>query len=497
MTTGDRPQSPAAETLADQFRQTRAREVFRLALEVANEVIGFDAHRIYLAFRDKSELIWRYQDDYAGPPELEAEKERSHDYAQRLRESGGRRAHFQEDEDSRWKILARIRIRGQARGYLAVARHQLGRFTRTEAYHLGAVVRLLERALADEEAYQLLQRLHLAFLDGRILLRHLSREEVYRAYLLKALEVCHACSPDQVPDARGRPPTSPWEEPVVRVTVKVLTNNKRSLRHAAFVSTTQEECGLDLRHHPYDLPERGAHPESIAAEAVVRRRTVVTNNYLFYPNKKRLFDDSECHISAPILAGRTSCRGVLSVETARVGAYRLPHTAALTLLAAHLCGPLGLAGEQDALPGPSELLGEAFRRLRTVTTREDLVEVLGDTLVKCGYDRVLVSEYREPAREVYGLRRWPAAGDGPLPRWHVERHGRVPECLAAVTRHERVVRHPPRGGRRGPGGAGRSPSSPSWTTTGGRPGWSAPPGATGRRSARWTGGSSATSAARS
>ena len=69
------------DTQADDFT-TRVRDrdlplastVLGLALHVANDVIPFEFHRVYLAWKDQSELVWHFRHGFMQPESEDYER---------------------------------------------------------------------------------------------------------------------------------------------------------------------------------------------------------------------------------------------------------------------------------------------------------------------------------------------------------------------------------------------------------------------------------------
>jgi signal transduction histidine kinase len=439
--------APPVEPQASRFQQEYGVEALGMALVVANDVVGFDGHRIYLRFWDASDLMWSFSEGYYAEQELSEAREFSEQCDKRLLEEGRRFVQFQKEDSKSWIGLFRLSLPGRAEGYLAVRRRS-GRFSTTERYHLRMAGALLQRALLDRADFALLRRLHLSFLDQKILLRNATLPQLCQRYLEKALYVCHGCPSEAVPNSSTPPattPPKPWEcRGTIRATVKVPTPNWMALKHEAHVSTSTEESRRNLSSYVYNLGPQDC-PESIAAEVFGSRRTVRTLDYQNYPNKVRVYHDTECHLSAPIVAGRDRCRGVLSVETTEPDAYRDVHVAALTLLAAHLAWPLRQARGRSAIHEKIDRFSERVRQLRSETGLESLLGVLKDSLVDLGYGRGLLSKVDHQRREVVGTIAW---GDEKMEAVreqtcrHFDRDRDDCQVLAVLTGKEVVIHQP-------------------------------------------------------
>ena len=316
----------------------------RLALQIANDVIPFEQHRVYLFWQDESEALWSFPTGFFKGTEEELEVSRT--FEKQLHDSG--RPVFQAKPAEKWMSLLRVEVPGEAVGHLAIGRKKSGKYTRNELYHLRLVAQLIRGALSSKKNAELLRRLHLNFLDGRTLLQELTPKEILAEYLQKAVHVCHGISVDDFERAKNGDigATKGW---VIRPTAKRITPNRMALLISAYDSTERGEWTKERTDFVYPSGEEGQKPESIAAHVYLHQRLYLTNDYQNCPLVNSLrFDNTKSHMSAAMVAGHALCAGVLTIETSKPDAYSRMAGAAFALLAAHAFWPFSRASRREA-----------------------------------------------------------------------------------------------------------------------------------------------------
>ncbi len=394
--------APSFEEIAD--------EVLDLALQVANDVIPFDGHRVYLTHVE-AERVWHFtrRFNFEGP-DLERELGRSRRMFEQIRV---RAACRQLVEHERHNLLCRIELPDHGYGYLSLSRpvHRSGTgettakncFSPVEVYHLQMVAALVEQALRDKEL-ALLRRLHLNFLDGRMLIQSGSFEEIVRQYLYKAAHLCHEMHEEDFQEGRAGPPRA-----VVRLTFKQVNNNRTALGIVDALSSRSGEWDGQTRKD-YPLPESNSLAESFAARAYLTRQTQQTNRYADeVAAAYRVFPDTTKHISSPVVAGDREPLGVLSIETTTSEDYPPMYGPALTLLAAHAYWPLWRAWERETVSRKAEFFSDELLELRSETTEANLIQAFRARLQRLGYARGLFSRVDHRGQMIHGYLAW---GDG-------------------------------------------------------------------------------------
>lgn len=380
---------------ADRDLLSRLERILQLALQVANDVIPFDAHRVYVSSATM-ERTWNYQSGFIEGEDAEHELQRSRAFAQRL--DGGKLG--VEIEENRRKIyLTPLRLDPlKGLGYLAVAR-RVGAvrsgtviqnqaavsFTKPEIHQLRLVARLIELALATEEVEALLRRLHLLFLDQRTLLQVHDFSYVLREYLYKAAHLCHGIQLEAWDTETEPALTQPADK--VRLTVKLINETGSALVAWQCLSNDPSEWTETQRAKVYPLPNSEQDPISFAATAYLTCRVACTNNYQQEVHETyRVFPDTSRHMSAPIVAGPGRVLGVLSVETNEGPEYTTAMQAAFTLLAAHAAWPISRAYQEDDSSRQAGIFAGELS-LRSGTTERQLLETFGKKLDELGYHR--------------------------------------------------------------------------------------------------------------
>lgn len=418
-------------SLADVIRRDAGHDVFELALQVANDVVAFEAHRIFLHVSghggkgdsaangpsEDSALVWEFSSGFFAGEAFQRELDRSWHYFKRLRHENAEVVQIPDTDklsvSGRWICVLRLTADDGADGYLAVARRKRGKFTDTECYHLKMIVHLIRAGLASLDASEVLRRLHLSFLDQRTLLPELPIKELLDEYLRKAVEVCHAVSGDWLESRSGKAHTDQASPSgVIRLTAKLPTDSLTALEIRACGSTQPHEWTDELKKALYVLPapQSNTPAESIAARVYQDQRHYYTPDYQnVRQHNRRLFTDSQCHMTAPIVCGRDKCHGVVSIETTLSKAYQPAEVAAFTLLAAHLARPLERARERETDERKRKAFHDTLAEFRHDASEDRLRDQLISGLERLQYQRGLISRVDWNARRVDGQRAWGGA----------------------------------------------------------------------------------------
>ena len=382
----------------------------RILLDVANEVIPFDGHRVYLrSLNGDGEDVWHF---HRGFIDSECETDRCRALMAEVESSKSERCRCTRtqkewtglsDQDKYFTslnfdfVVCVVRFRfDSAEGFVAIARDfSRGDFSPVECRQLTSAARLLEAAVArpDGPHYQLLKRLQ-CFLDQRTLLQDSPSEKVLEAYIQKVAVLCHPqlFDPTHPEFDRNHNP-----EHTIRIDLKRVSPNHTVMRiENTFFSTNPDEwrqCpnGSDIPRHetPYLLSEEN----SIATRVFKTCEPVFEDDYQASELKAiRLFSDTRRHISAPIVAGhgKNECLGVLTIETTDPDAYSDVVTAAVALLAGHAFWPLDRARKrEDADSKAREVIqvGVTKGEFREQATEDGIIASLQDGLEKLRYRR--------------------------------------------------------------------------------------------------------------
>lgn len=400
--------------------------IFERALYVANDVLAFDAHRVFVENTGSDQqLEWQFpkgiksgtfpdQDKHLAAlknvdpppttmPQLDPERrklvveEPARGVAAPPEPQNGRyycQALFElpiyEPACPERPSAARRELKSVI-GFLSISRREGGGYSEIEAHHLKQVATLIEdeyrtvaTASTDEDRARggVLNRLRLNLDYRRKFLQTANKDEVTREFLMKTVRVIH---PDCKSDALGtnqRPPTAHCDDAIHPV-VKLLETSGTQLSLDGWLSTRPELWAQPMRDGL--LPEQAMYalgkqpgPKSTIAALVYWSQmwALCTNEYSNWPTSVRLFLATKCHLAAPIVDCNGGRLGVLSVETDNAHFQYTPaHVAALTLLAASMHAPLTRAlGRLD---------------LSTVT------RVLSDKLVKLTHEPDLPPYYQQ------------------------------------------------------------------------------------------------------
>jgi hypothetical protein len=149
--------------------------VLNLALQIANDILPFDAHRAFIANQTEEE-IWHFTTGFMRGADREAELRRSYSLFRHLGASNNRCI----KKSGRLILLQRLKLRGlRATGYLSVSRPIAQQpFTPVEVYQLQTVASLVEQAIQDENALVVLNRLLLETLDARLLIGQMPFDDI-------------------------------------------------------------------------------------------------------------------------------------------------------------------------------------------------------------------------------------------------------------------------------------------------------------------------------
>ncbi len=394
-------------------------QILRLGIQVANEIIGFDKHWVYLNFGgESSDILWHFS---AGVPR----NQKKSDSISRIERARNQYINglaktpdssFLEKTKTRHVLFQRMTLPGDVEGFLSVARPirvedgkqtDKNGFTRVEIYHLETVTQLIREAFEDRKAEESLRRLHLNFLACRLLLQEGTYEEIVNAYLGKAAHLCHGLLDLDQDFKEGR---NSKDLLAVHVTFKQINDNESILRFTGRLSTRPEEWNEERWKTPYPLPEPGEKEKSIAAEVFTSRKTALVNDYVIrmtsYAREYYLFEKTQRHISAPVVAGFETPLGVLTIETTSHVLYEEYLAHAFTLLAAHAARPLALARAREAASRKDDFITEGLMALRNETSEIKLLEPLKSWLIKQGYSRGLFSRVDYKEKLIVGFLSW-------------------------------------------------------------------------------------------
>ncbi len=368
-------------------------DILRLCLQLANEVISFQKHRVYLRCRSRpsDEGIWKFVDGF-----VPAEKWPGNFgfyrgmYAALARTSVP--ADHEAPSDRGPVCLAGIRLSAEIEGANFLRREQgENDFSEVEKEHLRLIAQLAGAAFPpagggpvavrsvtawmrrllmgwsprttgttpSPPGAGLMRRLLMVFLDLRDFVKRLppaAPESPPYALAGKVLEeymrqACYLCLPEQF-GATGKADPGPTRRRV-RTTGKLVTEDRKALWITAFDSRLSYRASSRDTDWPPQRRQRLfalSDTDSISATVFGRPHTHWTNTFDQdkWPERK-LFADSKSFIVAPLVAGAQACQGVLSLEcTADI--HLDDHlAAAFTLLAAHAAWPLAEALRREEL----------------------------------------------------------------------------------------------------------------------------------------------------
>jgi len=145
-------------------------EIMGLTLEVANDVVAFDQHRVLLELdrkRGEPRVAWDYE---TGPSYAGKQYEREVRQILKLMQV------FKTNKVARMSgwlrrgkrlYMVKMTYEGVVKGILTVLRDSPDEFSPTDVRLLKSVGVLSATAMCELQAFDLLKRLHLHFLDGR------------------------------------------------------------------------------------------------------------------------------------------------------------------------------------------------------------------------------------------------------------------------------------------------------------------------------------------
>ena len=168
-------------------------DILRSALLIANDVIPFVSHRVYMRWpgEHRKEGVWHFRTGFVERSNLPRDdvKRLKHyrNLQRKLIRSGRPTLEVPSSHGS--TCLARLRLRDGATGYVAIRRED--RFSEVERFHIRLVAQLIQAAFSNDEVAKLLRRLYVVFIDGRTLMQASTPKEILRRYLRKSEFVCH------------------------------------------------------------------------------------------------------------------------------------------------------------------------------------------------------------------------------------------------------------------------------------------------------------------
>lgn len=382
--------------------------LLQVTLQIANDVIPFDAHRVFLSWSDMEEQVWHYPVGFLQGDELSDAIERSRSFFATLKAEG---AIESLEENDRCICLARVDWSSGV-GYIGIARdaqrkakstgvEAVNSYSQYEKAQLRAVAYLLGQAIDDHQSFELMHRLHLNFLDRRTVLLNAYADEILLEYLRKAVHVVHDISPENI----GRHSDENCD--IVRASIQLVNDNGLALRICESVSTVDEEWTSAQKARSSSLPENEGAPTTIDAMAYHRRDVVSSSS----PEAATLpvdcnFGDTSSYASAPICASQCEPVGVLTIETTATEAYTKPLLEALRLLAAHMTWPMQRAIQVDEFSEVEKAFVDELWQLRRETKPTHLFDALGSSLNKLKYPRGMISKVNYVTRRVEGIFHW-------------------------------------------------------------------------------------------
>ena len=388
--------------------------LLRISLQVANDIIPFEAHCAYLK-EDDVPMLWQFPEGARGAIPGRGELEQCRE----LHRASSPKGLLQVELPNTSHPLCCAQLTGQTSrtchvlvapllsgseidGFVAVARDtEYGPFTVVEEEQLRCVIQLLESALQSQGSKELLERLAHALFDKRSILQDAPSQFILEQYVGKVASVCH---PDRF---QGEGDASQGGEPeTVRLTAKLVTPNDTMLRVAAFSSSDREERDRDLSKLRYVISE----DKSIATKVFTNCHSHFSKDYQQEVDSDfRVFGDTRRHISVPIVAGRLRCLGVLSIETTSAAAYDENTVAALSLIGANACSPLERAlNREESIRKSREIrtVGGTKQRLKSQADDIGILEhCLAAGLSELEYKRGMFCRV-ESTGEIVGVIAW-------------------------------------------------------------------------------------------
>lgn len=383
-------------------------KVMEIALEVANDVVAFDDHCVLLELdrrRGEPRATWHYE---AGISYAGAEYEREVQRFPKLLKA------FRSNRDAQRVGLLKRRKRlyvvkmvydRHIKGILVVGRDSPDEFSATDVRLLKSVGSLAAAAMCESQAFHLLGRLHIHFLDRRTsMLQTRDVRSLGEQYLEKTEYIFH-------PEVLEFAISGPLPAIKVRSSMKLVSENGMVLYIVASRSTTaRKKAAEDWSARRLATRYDADGKSTITARVFASQLPYLTNEYqsLKVP-VKRLFSDVESHMSAPIIAGIDQPLGVLSLETTLKADYSPVHLDALTLLAGHAARPLGRARDRELSAGRLDDLDVTramMSSLQECSSWSKAESVLSQGLQRLRYRRGLICEVLYDKRLVVGSHYW-------------------------------------------------------------------------------------------
>jgi GAF domain-containing protein/signal transduction histidine kinase len=333
--------------------QTERRlDVIKLAIELANDLVAFDRHLVLLEMdrgREEPQATWHYS---SGPLYAGSRFDRD---VRVMREAWRRLKSSRSSQEygfcwrGRRAYVVKIPYYGSTRGYILVERDGPGQeFSVADVLLLSSVAFLAGTAMSNAADRGLLEDLHVRFLDKRVAAYQAETPtDVAQMYVDKTASFLmpHQLWPDRM-----------MSDKTIEMchTIKLATPNGTALRIVAGLWATIRG-GRQVKYEVFEKPHvryEADGKSSITARVFASQCPYHTNRYqLLKEPVRRLVRRLRSHISAPIVAGKDHCYGVLSIETTGEFGFSPVHKHLVALLAAHAARPLGRATDRTLAGG--------------------------------------------------------------------------------------------------------------------------------------------------